>query len=201
MYCPFSVGGALPARRRPFEIQVGGFDRIWPDGRRDVTLEVQSAFHAIASADTDFVYRGADGKIIHDSRQSRIEATRSLAELSTRCALRDPTTQKMLESFDGAVRYPEYELVYLYEIWEALLDRLHDTKTALDILKISPDNLDRLYDLTCNLPLRQGRHRGLFAGRLRDASPDERKGAWAIARDMFEKYLNYLDEPDVSKKY
>jgi hypothetical protein len=191
--------GALPYRRRPFEISRGSISRIWPDGRRDTTLEVQVGSHVFAGMNVDLIHTGADGKVIGDTRRERIEATMKLAELSSRYAPTDPTVRRILDSFDAAVRYPGNELICLYEVWEALQTRFRGDGKARKALGIIRDDRSRLTKLADKEPLNQGRHRGKFAGKLRNATASELDEAWAIARGMYEKYLSYLNMRDESK--
>jgi hypothetical protein len=140
------------------------------------------------------VYTGADGKVIGDTRRNRIEAIKKLAELSSRYAPTDLTVRRILDSFDAAVRYPGSALVYLYEVWEALRTRFRGERKTRKILGIRRKKRSRLTRLADKEPLNQGRHRGKFAGKLRDAAAIELDEAWAIARDMYERYLNFLDK-------
>jgi len=184
--------GAQLIRRQRFSIHGGAIYRVWPDGRRDTTLVVDSVKLVMTGENVDLIFKDDKG-IVHDTRRDRIEATKNLAGLSVRHCITDPKVRKILDSFNDAVRDPENEFVYLFEIWEALRERLQGTNAALDVLKISNEDLTRFYNLTCNLPLQQGRHRGLFEN-LRDATIDELDGARRIAQTMVERYLNYLDE-------
>jgi hypothetical protein len=191
--------GALPMRRRTFEICRGSINRIYPDGRRDTTLEVEVASHVLVGMNVDLIHTDADGKVIGDTRRDRIEATKKLAELSSHYAPTDPTVSRILDSFDAAVRYPGNELICLYEVWEALRTVFGGEEKARRVLGIIRDDRSRLTELADTEPLNQGRHRGKFAGRLRDATANEHDEAWAIARSMYEKYLNYLNKRDESK--
>jgi len=191
-------GSALPISRRAFEICRGSISRIWPDGRRDTTLEVQPALHIMTGMNVDLIHTSANGKVIYDSRRSRIEATKALAELSSRYAPTDPTVSRILDSFDAAVRYPGSVFVYLYEVWEALQTKFHGDKKARRALGIIKDDRSILTRLADEEPVSQGRHRGKFARKLREATADELNEVWTIARDMFEKYLNYLNKRDAS---
>lgn len=185
--------GAQPIRRQPFEIHNGAINRVWPDGRRDTTIVVQSAVMKMTGGHVDLVHTDHEG-VVHDTRQDRIDTTKSLAELSARHAATDRTTRKMLDSFDAAVRDPENELVHLYEVWEALTQEFRGESNARNTLGISNHVRSRLGRLANDKPLNQGRHRGRHAGSLRDASTDELDEARAIARDMLASYLRYLDE-------
>ncbi|MBE0713160.1 MAG: hypothetical protein IH583_12340, partial [Candidatus Aminicenantes bacterium] len=112
---------AQPIRRKAFEIDGGGFTRIWPDGRENTTLAVHRSEQVMVSDQPDLVQMDNTGAVVGDTRRDRIEATRKLAELSVRHAS-NPTVRRMLDSFDRSVREPEIELVRLYEVWEALAE-------------------------------------------------------------------------------
>jgi hypothetical protein len=190
--------GAQPNRHRAFEIHGGAINRIWPNGRRDTTLVVHSAVQVMTSDNVDIATTDREG-VVHDTRRDRINATKNLAQLSVRHAVTDQTIRRMLDSFDAAVRYPGNELVYLYEVWDALRTKFRSESKALKALRISKPHRSRLTRLANNKPLNQGRHRGQFAGSLRDATTEELNEARAIARDMVKQYLKYLDEQQQPK--
>ena len=106
----------------------------------------------------------------------------------------DPTGRRMLDSFDASIRYPGNELVYLYEIWDALQTNFRGDNKARRTLGISKSDRSRLTNLANIEPLNQGRHRGRHAGNLRDATASELDETRKIAVEMIEKYLKYLDE-------
>jgi hypothetical protein len=164
-----------------------------PDGRKIVNLEAQAASYAVVGGNSDLIHRDANGNIIGDTRRDRIEVTKTLAELSSRYAPTDPTIRRILDSFDVAVRYPRSVLVYLYEVWEALQTKFGGERKARKTLGIHRKKRSSLTKLADKEPINQGRHRGRFAGRLRDATTNELDEAWLIARGMYEKYLSYLD--------
>ncbi len=188
--------GAQLIRRQAFDIHGGAINRVWPDGRRDTTLVVHAAYQMMITDHADIISTNDKG-VVHDTRRDRIEAAKNLAELSACYCETDPTARKILDSFDDAVRDPGNELVYLYEVWEALGQKFGSQGKAKAALHI--DQWRRLRHLACNLPLNQGRHRGLFAARLRDATAEELDEARTIARDMAIKYLRHLDEQQKSK--
>lgn len=190
--------GAQLTRRQPFEIHGGAINRVWPDGRRDTTLVVQSAVHKHIVGNVDLVLTDGEG-VVHDTHRDRIDTTKNLSELSARHAATDRTARKMLYSFDAAVRDPENELVYLYEVWEALQTKFRGEEKARKALGILRSARSRLTHLANDEPLNQGRHRGSHAGSLRDATTDELDEAMTIDRDMIASYLNYLDEQQQHK--
>jgi hypothetical protein len=190
--------GAQLIRRQAFEIHCGAINRVGPDGRRDTTLVVQSAVHRYTTENIDLVSTDEES-VVHDTRRDRIDTTKNLAELSARHAATDRTACKMLYSFDAAVRDPENELVYLYEVWEALQTKFQGEKKARKALGISRSTRSRLTQLANNEPLNQGRHRGSHACSLRNITTDELDEARAIARDMIALYLNYLNQQQQHK--
>lgn len=190
--------GAQPILRKVFEVNGGAVSRLWPDGRKDTTLVAQGAVQVQVSTHADLVVMDDKGVVVGDTRRDRIEATKNLAQLSVRHAS-DPTARRILESFDASIRYPGNELVYLYEIWDALQTKFRGEKKARRTLGISKSDRSRITNLANKEPLSQGRHRGQFAEGLRDASTAELDEARGIARDMVRKYLMHLDEQQQAK--
>ena len=178
-------------RRRVFEIRGPSVRRMHPDGRTDITIVVDGVVCVSEVGNLNLVSTDANG-VVHDARREQFEAMKRLVELRLRHAS-DPTAHRMLESHAGSIATPGEELVYLYEIWDALMEKFQGRENARSVLNISPEKLTTFYDLTCNLPLRQGRHRGRFDA-LRDATTEELEQARKIAREMVEQYITYLDE-------
>jgi len=101
----------------------------------------------------------------------------------------------LLQSNDKAANDPENELVYLYEIRDALSTNFGDDRKARTVLSITKSQWSRFGNLCNNEPLRQGRHRGEALGMLRDATAAELKEARDIAGAMIKAYLDYLEKP------
>lgn len=96
------------------------------------------------------------------------------------------------------MRYHGNELICLYEVWEALRTLFRGDRKARKALGIARGDRSRLTGLANKEPLNQGRQRGKFAGRIRNATANELDKAWAMARRMYEKYPSYLDKRDAS---
>lgn len=96
-------------------------------------------------------------------------------------------------TYPAAVKYPENELVHLYEIRDTLSKLFNGKKPACKALCLSASHWSRLGKLANDEPLKQGRHRGKSAGELRDASESELLEARNIACNFIESYLLYLD--------
>lgn len=175
--------------RKVFEIRRGGFVRIHPDGRRDIVIQVDSIVRAVEVGTPNLISISPDGTV-HDTRREQYEAGKMLAEARLDLSS-DPDARRMLESYEGSIITPGEELVYLYEIWDALLEKFNGRTVAQTLLNILPVTIDRFRELTCNLPLKQGRHRGRHDV-LRDATPAELDDARNIALEMIDKYQDYL---------
>ena len=183
-------------RRRVFEIRGPSVRRIHPDGTSDITIVVDSVVGVSEVGTPNLISTDANG-VVHDARREHFEAMKQLVELRLRHAS-DPTARRMLESFDAAIRYPGNELVYLYEVWDALQTKFRRNKKAGKALGISRPNRSWLTNLANKEPLNQGRHRGRF-DTLRDATVEELDKARRIAKDMIEGYWKYLDEQQRAK--
>lgn len=183
--------GAQPYRREPFEFTGGGINRVLPDGRRSISRWVPVILEVLPR-DDDRVYTDDEG-VVHDPRQERIESMKELGELSILHAPANPIIRRMLDSFDASIRYPGNELVYLYEVCDALQTNFRGEKKARKALGISKSDRSALTELANSKPLNQGRHRGQHAGRLRNATTEELAEARKIAREMIAKYMAFLD--------
>jgi hypothetical protein len=176
--------------RKTFELRKGGVDRIRPDGTKESTLAVDGIKVTVSVGSLNVITVGPDG-VVHDARKEQFEARKKLVEAKLPLSS-DPDARRMLESYDGSITTPGEELVYLYEIWDALMEKFKGRTAAQSALNISPATIVRFDELTCNLPLKQGRHRGRHDV-LRDATPGELEEARRIAREMIERYFQYLE--------
>lgn len=177
--------------RKAFEIRRGGFDRIHPDGGRDIVLQVDSVVCTVEVGAPNLISVDPDG-IVHDARKELFDARKKLIEAKLPLSS-DPDVRRMLESYDASITTPGEEFVYLYEIWDALMEKFKGRILAQSALSISPATIDRFNELTCGLPLKQGRHRGRHDV-LRDVTPGELEEARIIAQDIINKYVKYLDD-------
>lgn len=153
----------------------------------------QPGCNASQTCRSDFVITDKDGSIVTDTRKDRIEKRRELAELAAQRGSKDETAASILASYRASVRDPNNELVHLYEIREALSSRFGGDKPAQMTLQISSTSWSEFGNLANNEPIRQGRHRGNHAGKLRDATEAELKTARNFTRSVVRAYLQYLD--------
>lgn len=89
------------------------------DGRKNMTIVPEPCVcHVSVSA--DIIIGDAQGKVIYDSRQERLDQQRRFAELSIKFSS-DKIVQSLLSSYNSSVNDASNELIYLYQIRESLL--------------------------------------------------------------------------------
>lgn len=177
----------------PYKLSKSTLARVHPDGRRDISIELESTCIVASGGSVDFRVTDKDGNVISDSKRDRIERKKSLAELVSAHRASDGLLGAMLRSYDAGVRDPNNELVHLYEIRDALSVKFGDESSARAALAITTSQWSRLGQLCNSEPLCQGRHRGKTGEVLRDATEGELAEARGIARAMIEAYLQYID--------
>ncbi len=186
--------GAQLINRQPFELSKSVLCRIHPDGRKDIAISIHSAVMVASAGTLDIIVRDAEGNIITDSKQERLERRERFAELAAKFRGIDTTADGILLSFNASVQDPDNELIHLYEIRDALYRRFGKDSVVQNELGISNSRWRRLGRLANTEPIRQGRHRGQHTGVLRDATPNELKSARDIAVEMIFAYLEYLEK-------
>jgi hypothetical protein len=167
--------------------------RLHSDGRKDSFLEVGSAKMEIVCGEVDFQLCDKEGIVVVDTKRDRIEKIKGIADL-VRKFQKDEILVSMLKSHNSSLRDPNNELLYLYEIRDALSRKFGGEKVVISALKtISHSDWSWFGNLCNEEPLRQGRHRGKKYCELRDATNDELSKARGIAQAMIEGYFHYLD--------
>lgn len=179
---------------RPYELSKPKMTRVHPDGRIDTRIVPGTDKLTLPGYRIDTQEIDENGKVVSDSRQDRIKKKKSLANLVSTYCTGDILLASLLKSYKASVYDPDNELVHLYEIREALSDSFGGERATKSTLGVSSSDWSRLTHLCCNEPLRQGRHRGRFINRLRDAIKAELEEARGIARTMVEAYLQYLQD-------
>ena len=176
---------------RPYQLSDSRRTCVHQDGRRDVFIELKSVAAVAAGGTVDIRMTNADGTV-YDSKEERIAAKKRLAELVQLHRSSNPALAAMLTSFGNAIRDPQNELVYLYEVRDALAVELGGKSNAIATLGLTSAAWSRLGQLGNDEPLRQGRHRGKSGAALRDATQAELQEAREIARSMLRLYVNHL---------
>jgi hypothetical protein len=155
---------------------------------------VKASITAKSSTGTvDLILLDADSNVVSDTKQDRIRKKRQFSEMAAKYGGLDKVLQQMLRSYGAAVSDPDNEFVHLYEIRDTAKKKFGNdskTKAALNITKAEWNDFGRI---TCDEPLRQGRHRGQNIGSLRDATPQELERVRKIAAKIIENYMVYLD--------
>lgn len=178
---------------KPYELSDASMYRLHPDGRRDITIFAKPGVFKLTGGTADFVIRDQDGNVISDTKSDRVKRKGTLAEIVEKNFGNDPTVRSVLDSYQAAVKDPDNELVHLYEIIDALRTKFGGERSACKELGVGSQEWARLRKLANSEPLRQGRHRGLNPGSLRDATKEELNEARETARHLIETYLQYLE--------
>lgn len=176
-----------------FKLSKPSHTDILEDGRKNCFLEVDSCEIAISVESVDIVVKDKDGNVLSDSKRERLNKQRKFAVLFDKHRANDVTLDQMLKSYQQSVRDPQNELVYLYEIRDALSKRLGSKSKAISALGITYVEWDIIGKIANTMPLKQGRHRGQAAGSLRDAESEELKMARKSALHMIDKYVEFLE--------
>lgn len=178
---------------KPYKLSKASMYRLHSDGRKDVTVFLDSCVMTAFVGTLDIVVKDKHGNVISDSRKERAEKKKELADLVQKYRSEDPLLSSLLRSNNAAVNDPNNELVHLYEIRDALSGRFGGETGAQTALGIGGTQWSRLGQLANDEPVKQGRHRGRSAGALRDATEAELKEARSIALSLVEGYLQYLE--------
>jgi len=165
-----------------------------PNGRKSITIPLEGGSFTVAGGGADFKVTDSKGRVIVDTRAERIRRKEEFAKLALKHGPKDNTAQSMLRSFRGSINDPGNLLVHLYEIVEALNKKFCGQQKAINAIGFSRNRWKRLKKLANVEPLIEGRHRGSFAGQLRNATKGEVEEATKIAEEMIHKYFYYLNE-------
>jgi hypothetical protein len=166
---------------------------LHPDGRKDITIIGKGGICISGSGQCDIILKDEKGNIIKDSKRERIDKKKQLSDLTEKYCVKDPLVKSLLNSNSMSVKNHANELVYLYEILEALSKHFRGKVAARKALGVSNNKWIRLRRLANAEPLKQGRHRGKSVGVLRDATVEELEEARRIAGSLIEGYLEYLE--------
>lgn len=184
--------GVLLYSHKPFKLENPNMTRLHDDGRKDYFLMVEPGRYKLTGGRADFQYTNKDGIVVVDTKRDRIEEKKAIADLVSKHVSED-LVLALLRSYEDSVCDPNNELIYLYEIRDALCRKFGNEKGVRDKLGVSSNKLSHFRKLCCSEPLKQGRHRGLTYDSLRDATEAELSEARETSKAMIEGYLRYLD--------
>ena len=176
---------------KPYQLSNYQVKETHPDGSATVEAHI-SAGATLSVGHVDTVLRDAAGNVKTDTKRERIDKRKTLASLASKYRS-DPVVRFLLKSYRDAITDPQNELVYLYQIWDALkqgnVNEKNKACSAFKITRKQRKEWKRLGYLANEAPLFQGRHRGRKIGQLRDATSAELDEARTIAKNMIEAYL------------
>lgn len=179
---------------KDFELEYISRADIKEDGTKSCYVQASATATMTLSAKVDVVVTDKDGNIVSDTKRERLEKQNNLTYLINKYRAYDVTLDLMLKSSHKSKKEPNNELVYLYEIRDALSQKFDSKTKAIHALGIATKEWDEIGKLANYLPLKQGRHRGKAACSLRDAKPAELEIARKSASHLIEKYLEFLEK-------
>jgi hypothetical protein len=170
------------------QLQVRGkYDLLGPhicqhtEGRRNVAIQIPCSAALAFAGQVDFIVQDAAGNIVRDSRAERVAEHTQLLDFITPRLAQSPELREMVKSYSRSIADPSNELLYLYEIRDALSKYYGREEEARAALIISNAEWKRLGRLANEQPLEEGRHRGKHLAGRRDASDAELEDARGIA--------------------
>ena len=166
------------------------------DGTKNIYVHSEPLKCGVSLGTVDIVIRDADGNVVSDSKQERIDKKKWFAETAAKFRAKDQILDQMLKSYSASVSDPRNELVYLYEIRDSAVAKFNKSSTAKKLLNITREEWNLLGLLANNKPLEQGRHRGENPGSLRNAERSELEQARKIAAKIVENYMLYLENKE-----
>ncbi len=194
---------------RPFKLDGGSLSEIHHDGTR--TCYLSAFISSKASFTADLTISDSSGKILFDSASER--AREKLLRENDRAALKQlddklevsiqeyyqkgtrpegPLVDSLLSSYLAACNDPDDELVYLYQLRDALVKRFDGEVATRQALNVSKGEWSDFGRIANHEPVQQGRHRGKFAGELRSATEEELVKARLFAKKLLFQFLQHL---------
>jgi len=179
------LDGRMLSRHETYELCSISILNYREDGNISTSRTIQgvSSILKIKAYAPDILIKDATGKVIRDTKAERISEEKTLMKLFGDSANKYPLLNKIIESFKSAISDPKDELVHLYEIIDALKSNYGSKHNAISQLGLLQADWDRLFTLSNNEPLKEGRHRGSKQS-LRNATEEELTEARTIAKKM-----------------
>lgn len=179
-------------RHDNFSLTLVEMTRVLPDMKEVKTIFPDDSMIKTSAESVDLVVKSSNGKVSVDTYQESIKRIEKYSKLIHEFQLYDATLSAILLSFKKSFSELDNTLVYLYEIRDALVTRFGSRKDAwANVGVLKQDFVD--FENMCNMGVKPSRHRGRFAGILRDANPEEIELARLTAQKMIIGYLNFLD--------
>lgn len=185
--------GTQVLSHRSFSLTQSNLTSVEADGRTHRRMFAECGSYLVIGESADVVVCDSAGNVIRDTKAERLAKRRNLATLAAKWSANSPVVSAILNSYTAAVNDPANELVYLYEVRDALAAHFGGKDSACGKTGVSSARWSRLGQLSNDEPLRQGRHRGQQVGALRDAMEAELAEAREIARDLVEGLLRHFE--------
>lgn len=164
------------------------------DGTKIIYLQVEDMICVTSMSSGDIIIHDANGNIISDTKQERVDKKKWFSETSAKFRIKDHTLNQMLKSYSSSVSDPNNELVHLYEIRDAASKKFGGESNARSKLGITKKEWSNFGLIANKKPFLQGRHRGNNAGVLRQADVSELETVRKIASKMVENYMIHLEK-------
>jgi hypothetical protein len=190
------VTGLFRARtildHREFNLDGPRLKQRYSDGSTDYVMFVTAGVLSLSGGRVDFQIINADGQVITDTKQERVARDKEFLSLITPLLPKSGTLKALVNSYYAAVQDPSNELVYLYEIRDALLKEFGGEGNVRRILGLTRSDWSEFGRLCNDAPLLEGRHRGQQINSLRKATEDELGTARRFAQVMIEAYAKQI---------
>lgn len=144
------------------------------------------------SANAHIIKKDMDGNIIYDSKVEEEKEQKKLLDKIQSSVSKEKIVSKILNSYNSALSNPANELVYLYDIREALKFYFGNEQKARTALNISKKDWSEAGRICNDLPVKQGRHRGACINDLRDATNVELQSVREIIKIMIKSFVEYI---------
>jgi hypothetical protein len=173
--------------RRPYQLNdaatilqhsVTGLSSRIITGAGALTLTPSQVTTSIAIKDAN------TGEVRSDTGELRRQADADFITTLAPKLLASELLRKLAASFHRAAHDPDNELVYLYEIKDALTKHFGGVGEARRAFADAGSHIDTLGRLANSGPLQEGRHRGSHLGQLRPATAEELRDARQAALEL-----------------
>lgn len=184
-------------KRGSYEIKKGEKIIEREDGHSEIIIELEPAKIEVSfSAEIRVIKKDSNGKIIFDSKENDEKVLYDLSAQISTLNKRHPILNKIFKSFKKSITDPENELVYLYEILDAVKVYFNGKEIALKKLKFTKKNWSELSKICNTLPLAQSRHRGQMINKQMMQDQRELDKAREISKKLILAFINFLDTPN-----
>lgn len=177
-----------------YELKEGATIIESENGKRNIQLkpETITLTTTLSAAKVSFKKFDKNGNIIFDSEQEEERKQQEFLSYIQNVLDKYDIVPHLVESYKNSISFPNDELVYLYEIIDAIQTYFGGKSKALKALKITNDEWSELGMICNKLPLKQGRHRGQMIGKLQDAK-NKIERARNLSQKILRSFISYLN--------